>query len=139
VEMWSDWITLHPEALDLALFLGYVDGTTVREQRGISGEEFQKILPPDIDGLCLLEWNTQSAWNHEAEIALLQRGCDRLIPAISQIVLKGKWLDPEVGRRELDRIPWEVESEHKVWQTAKAEGEMSAAVAEDEQREFQLA
>lgn len=124
-DMWAGYLKKFPQAGDMARVLGY--GKWEREQQ-IHWREFEQILPPGVEGICLLGWDEQSAYNHEAEIALRQSACDRLLDHIESIVLKKVWLDPEEGKRRLDAIPWEGEDQVAPWPKSKAIAQQELAL-----------
>lgn len=81
--------------------LGYTD---CRGNLAIHQGDFFRMLPEWVDGV-IFPWGCDAVtWNDEAEIALTERGCTRLWPALSQVVVDGDWLDPAAGWRKIKRL-----------------------------------
>ena len=56
---------------------------------------FHELIPDWVDGI-IFPWGIQTwDWNHEAEIALTQKGCDQILPDLDQVVIRNEWVDKE--------------------------------------------
>lgn len=81
--------------------LGYND---CRANLAIYQGDFFRMLPDWVDGV-IFPWGCDArSGGDEAEIALTERGCERLWPALDQVVVTGEWLDPEAGWRKIKRL-----------------------------------
>lgn len=65
----------------------------------------------DIQGICLPGWNNQYSENHEAEIAITQKGLDVLSRSLVNIVIEDKWYEPDEGWKILNSRAKEVDDE----------------------------
>lgn len=92
-----DWLGKFPEDESLARRLGY---SQHRGDLGISESDFRALIPEWVDGL-IFPWTTicpfvgvsSSSWNDETEIALNERGCQKIWKGLTQLAIRGEWED----------------------------------------------
>lgn len=70
------------------------------------------VAPDDLDGVCF-PWGIECrGYDDEAEIALTERGCSRLMRSVDHIIIRDREHEPRIGwakiarfANRMDRVP----------------------------------
>lgn len=86
---WQEHLRDHPEDEALAERLGLM---CFKGTLKVEPDVFKKIVPPDLDGICLPGWmnSCDEGIGNEQEISILSNGCAGMAKRITQIAYRGE-------------------------------------------------
>ncbi len=103
MSLWDDLVEQDPEIEEKAKSLGF------NNRWGNYGIEdgwvfWSAVMPAGLDAVAIDHHDDFRHENAEAEIAITEYGCRKLKDMVSEIIVKGKYLQPEEGWRYLMSI-----------------------------------
>jgi len=103
-DFWSGVLENNPDAEETAKKLGYQLGRSrVQDDYGMWEGELADNLPAGVEAIILPGFDSQHH-NAEAEMAVTELGCSKLIQSVAYVYIRGKEYDDKDGLKLLNNI-----------------------------------